>query len=334
MTSFFKSKTYSYFTPWAIYNHWISPPIADNLNCTDKKVIITGGSTGIGAETCKILAANGCRDITILSRSEEKAENLIDECKSIFRDHFDRAHDLDKNLKLNYNFQKLDLSSIKDCKNISKSLSSCDVLINNAGTWPKMQKFTEEGHEFGFAVNHLGHFALTVSYLNNLKLNSIKYPERIIILSSTAHLRTHAEGIEFDDMSYKNRGFNSARSYSQNKLCNMLFAKELAKKVPQTNNNSSNTIVNAVHPGVVATELFQDIGLPKFISNLFMRSAYHGAMTTIYCGFSEDDDAKVSGKFFENCCQSEGNVNQAGNDVGLMQKLWDLSVRETGVDLI
>lgn len=322
-----------YFSPYSFHRHFISSPQAKNLICRHKKVLITGGTVGIGKETCKILAENGCSDITILARNEENARQTIYEMKIAIKNYI-KEKNLTEPPNINFKFNRLDLGSISDCKNTATLLAqeskNYDVLIANAGYWPRKLQYTKDGFESGFATCHLGHFALFCTYLNELKNLNKNLPDRMVILSSTAHLR-HLK-LNFQDLNFKNgRKFDYIEAYSQSKLANMLFAKKLAKILQNsTYKNASTCKTYSVHPGVVQTLLFEELEvfkvLPDSLLSLLLRNSRDGAQTTLFCGFSSDPEAQnLSGKYYANCRESENHVNIAGNDSLQMDKLWEVS---------
>lgn len=124
-----------------------------------------------------------------------------------------------------------------------KERQELHVLVNNAGVMrcPKMQ--TKDGIELQFGVNHLGHFLLTNLLLDLLKHSS---PSRVANVSSLAHTRGE---IKVADLNSE-QNYDSGKAYSQSKLSNVLFTRELARRLQGTG-----VTVNALHPGIVHTEL-------------------------------------------------------------------------------
>ena len=307
-------------TPWALYKHWISPPQASNLKCEDKSVLITGGTAGIGKETVKIIAENGCRDITMLSRNGEKANVVLSDLEKLYGKNGPNT---------NYKFQKLDLSSIENCKKVGAEMANkkFDVVIANAGWFPKNKNLTDEGYESCFAINHLGHYTLVLTLLNNLKKNGFDLPRRIVILSSTAHLRSTKI---LQDYNYEKTPWDFKDAYSNAKFCNQLFARLLSEKLQVS--GETNTLVNSVHPGVVATELFDDIKVPENFQKILFRKTRDGAQTTVQVGFSEDI-GNQTGFYFENCVNSEGNATSFVKDKKNQEEMWEQAKKITGVDL-
>uniref|UniRef100_A0A2K5LNL0 Retinol dehydrogenase 13 n=1 Tax=Cercocebus atys TaxID=9531 RepID=A0A2K5LNL0_CERAT len=125
-----------------------------------------------------------------------------------------------------------------------------DILINNAGVMRCPHWTTEDGFEMQFGVNHLGHFLLTNLLLDKLKASA---PSRIINLSSLAHVAGH---IDFDDLNWQTRKYDTKAAYCQSKLAIVLFTKELSRRL-----QGSGVTVNALHPGVARTELGRHTGI-------------------------------------------------------------------------
>ncbi|KAJ9576495.1 hypothetical protein L9F63_025609, partial [Diploptera punctata] len=176
-----------------------------------------------------------------------------------------------------------------------------DVLINNAGVMRCPHTKTKEGIELQLGVNHMGHFLLTNLLLDKLKSSA---PSRIINVSSVAHHRGHINKDDLNSESY----YDEAAAYSQSKLANLLFTKELAKRLQGTG-----VTVNAVHPGIVDTEIIRHMSFfnstfsaifLKPLVWMFVKSPRQGAQTTVYAAL-EESIKNVTGKYFVNCAEEE-----------------------------
>ncbi len=268
--------------------------------------IITGSTSGIGKETALALAREGA--ILVLPvRNIEKGESLRQE-----------IHALTGNRHVD--LMVCDLASLDSvrlfAKNVLEKYKRLDLLINNAGLWETKRSTSVDGIELTFAVNHLAPFLLTHMLTDRLIASA---PSRVINLSSEAH---RYGKIRFDDLEGKKR-WSSFGSYAQSKLANVLFTKELARKLKGTG-----VTVNALHPGVVSTHLFDR--LPGFliaISRLFMIDPKRGAQTSIYLATSPDA-ANVTGTYFSKK-RAKRTASQA-NDDDAIQKLWDVSMAYIG----
>lgn len=256
-----------------------------------KTVVITGGNAGIGKATAIALAKKGA-SIVITSRSESKAKEAVAEIK--------KHSGSDK-----VDFVTIDLSSQKSVREAAETLmSKCpkiDVLINNAGCYFSELKLNEDGLEMQFATNHLGHFLLTNLLIENLKATD---NARIINLSSIAHKSTRE--LNLNDINFEKAAYDGWKSYSRSKFCNILFTKELAKRLDGTG-----ITANAVHPGGVRTEIaeknanwYTKIGW--IVMKPFMITVEDGAKTSIHLASSPDVEVESGGywvkskKFFSN----------------------------------
>jgi len=179
--------------------------------------LITGGNTGIGRATAVALARDGGR-VYIACRSPESGEAAVAAIKSASGSG-------------TVGLLPLDLASLESVRSCAASFLGRDeplhVLVNNAGVGGQ-RGVTPDGFELHFGVNHLGHFALTLLLLERLKASG---PDaRIVNVASRAHF--DAPGVDFDAL--RRRGsFTGIREYGVSKLCNVLFTKELAKRIGQ-----------------------------------------------------------------------------------------------------
>ncbi|XP_016957941.1 retinol dehydrogenase 13 [Drosophila biarmipes] len=283
---------------------------------TGKVFIVTGANAGIGKETVRELAKRGgtvymaCRD---LKRCEEARLEIVKETNN--QNVFSRELDLNS------------LDSVrKFVAGFKREQDKLHVLINNAGIMRCPRRLTKDGFESQLGVNHMGHFLLTNLLLDVLKKTA---PSRIVVLSSVAHTRGT---INFDDLNSE-KSYNEIDAYSQSKLANVLFTRELAKRLGGTG-----VTVNALNPGSVDTELARDWNTLKgyFIRYVLkplmwpiLKTPKSGAQTSIFLSLDRDLE-KVTGKYFHNC-QEEEPSPAAQNDetAGL---LWAESEKWTGLD--
>lgn len=279
-----------------------------------KTVIVTGANTGIGRETALDLASRGAR-VILACRNLTKAEAA--------------AKDIQKKTGNNKVIVKeLDLASLKSVTNfaheINESEERLDILINNAGIMRCPYWTTDDGFEMQFAVNHLGHFLLTNLLLGKLQRSQ---PSRIITVSSLAHIRGK---IRFDDLQSE-KEYSPGPAYAQSKLANLLFTRELSKKLDNTD-----VTVTAVHPGIVKTELGRHLSVNKSylasislvpITWLFFKTPHQGAQTTIHCAVA---DSVESGLYYSDCKPKEP-AEQAKDD-RTSKKLWEVSADLVGLE--
>jgi NAD(P)-dependent dehydrogenase (short-subunit alcohol dehydrogenase family) len=270
-----------------------------------KTILITGATSGIGKETAKELASLGAT-IVFTSRDQKRGDDvrkeLVEETgnEKIFSEYCDLAS----------------FDSIRDfCKNFLQNYDRLDVLINNAGTWNKSKKLSKDGIEMTFAVNHLAPFLMTNLLLERIKESA---PARIITLSSALHFSAKSPFEHTED----ERAFKGMQAYNDSKLANVLFTKELARKLEGTR-----VTANAIMPGFIATGLFRDnnIFLKKFIS-FIAKSPKKGAETSVYLASSPEVE-NISGKYFEK--KAEKTSSPASYDKTLASELWKKSEEYT-----
>jgi NAD(P)-dependent dehydrogenase (short-subunit alcohol dehydrogenase family) len=240
--------------------------------------LITGTNTGIGRTTAAALAATGGR-VIMAGRSREKTLPVVEELQRRFP-------------STAIEFLPIDLADLHSVRAAATSVIASgrplDVLINNAGV-AGAEGTTKDGFETTFGTNHLGPFALTEMLL---PLLTAAPQGRIVNVSSQAH--RGAKGIDFGILRQPGVRRTSFAAYGVSKLANILYAKELARRLTGTR-----VTTYALHPGVVQTEIWRSLpGWMQSIMKLFMISAEQGAVTTVYCATSAAL-ANVSGRYYE-----------------------------------
>ncbi|MFP6815141.1 MAG: SDR family oxidoreductase [Pseudomonadales bacterium] len=263
-----------------------------------KRVLITGGNSGIGKITAIELAKLGA-EVILACRDSDKTRAALEEIG---------AHGEVKNLPVNL----ASLASVRDlATTFLDRYDRLDVLINNAGTFPAKLTMTEDGFETQFGVNHLGHFLLTNLLLDCLKASA---PSRVITVTS----KLHKNGtIDFNNFRGE-QGYNSQKAYGQSKLANVLFAVELAAKLEGTNVTS-----NLLHPGGVRTNIMREMPwLLRSVINLFFIDVKKGAKTNIMLA-SDPELENISGRYFDQC--EPDDYAEIAKDDALRQRLWDES---------
>ncbi|XP_022223647.1 retinol dehydrogenase 12 isoform X3 [Drosophila obscura] len=285
---------------------------------TDKVIIVTGSNSGIGKETVRELAKRGatvymaCRD---MKKCEEAREEIVLETKN----------------KYVY-CRECDLASLDSIRHFvaafKREQETLNVLINNAGVMRCPRSLTKDGFEMQLGVNHMGHFLLTTLLLDLLKKST---PSRIVNVSSLAHTRGE---INTGDLN-SDKSYDEGRAYSQSKLANVLFTRELAKRLA-----GSGVTTNALHPGVVDTELFRHMSFfSNFFAGLFVKplfwpfvkTARNGAQTSLYVALDPDLE-QVSGEYFSDCQPKE--VAPAAMDTQTAKWLWAVSEKWTNTPAI
>ncbi|GMH37071.1 hypothetical protein BSKO_04944 [Bryopsis sp. KO-2023] len=283
-----------------------------------KTALITGANVGIGFETAKALAEKGYMTV-MASRNKEKGLAAKNRIKTMF-----------PNAKVeSVTFDLSDLDSVRDfSKKALDQGMALDVLVNNAGVMACPQMTTKDGFEYQIGVNHLGHFLLTQMLLDLMK--DPARPARIVNVASSAHL---FGTINFDDI-MSEKSYDRWRAYGQSKLANILFTRELSKRLGSDYALTANTL----HPGVVATELSRYLlpeNIPWFLepllglANNFLLTPEQGAQTSIYLASSPKVEG-VSGDYFDSCKPTASSPES--KDMNVAKKLWDLSLELTNVE--
>ena len=217
-----------------------------------------------------------------------------------------------------------DLSRMSEVRRIATEFRAThdrlDVLANNAGALFARREETPEGLERTLALNHLAYFVLTEELLPVLRSSA---PSRIVNVSSDAHVGTR---LDLDDLNYTRGRYRPFVAYGRSKLMNILFTRELARRLEGTR-----VTANAMHPGFVRSGFGQNNPgfLGKFIrlGQAFARTPERGARTLVYLATSPDVEG-VSGKYFHD--ERESRTSVAARDMEVARRLWDVSVRLTG----
>ncbi|KAM9424037.1 retinol dehydrogenase 13-like [Pholidichthys leucotaenia] len=297
-------------------NHVTGGRCPSKATIKGKTVVITGANTGIGKATARELAKRGGR-IIMGCRDMDKCEAAAREIRGETLNHHVYA-------------RRLDLASLKSIREFSDRIKSeeqrVDILINNAGIMRCPAWKTEDGFDMQLGVNHLGHFLLTNLLLDKLKESA---PSRVINLASLAHI---IGKIDFEDLNFEKKKFDTKQAYCQSKLANVLFTRELAKRLQGTG-----VTVNAVHPGVVATQLGRHTGLhqSQFSSSLLspffsllVKSPELGAQPSIYLAVSEELEG-VTGRYYDVMTEKEPAPQALDSETA--HRLWEVSSSLVGL---
>ena len=271
--------------------------------CLDGKVaIVTGANSGMGLATTAALCDAGAK-VIMLCRNEERGREALGKLKE----------KEERQLELII----CDLGDYDSIRGVARTVKAkyarIDILVNNAGFISLDRQETKEGLERQFGINHIGHFLLTMLLLNNMGEGT-----RIVNVASGAH---KVGRIHFDDINLR-KHFNVITAYSQSKLANVLFTRELARRVAKRG-----ITVNCCHPGAVATNIGidRDTGFGKTVTGMlkpFFQTPEEGARTAIFLAM--DDSVKnVSGEYFYNCKIAKSS--KRSKDMRLARKLFVLS---------
>lgn len=248
----------------------------------NKTVVITGGTSGIGEVAAEILAKKGAR-IVLVARDKTRGDATLARLRN-------RAPGAAHSLYF------ADLTRLADMKRVAAQIADqeqgIDVLINNAGALFARRRLTQDGLEFTFALNHIAYFVLTEGLRERILASR---PARIINTASAAHQDAI---LDFDDLqSAKN--FGAMKAYSRSKLCNILFTRELARRL-----HGTGVTANCLHPGFVATRFGDQSGGPiahlLWLAKFFAISPAEGAETIVYLA-SSPEVATTTGQYFYKC---------------------------------
>lgn len=274
-----------------------------------KTCLVTGASDGIGYVAARELALRGARVIAVgrnAAKTHGAAVRIIDETRNEDVSYF-----------------IADLSSQKDVRRLAEQVkertSRLDVLLNNAGAVFLSRRTSIDGLEMTFALNHMGYFLLTNQLLDLLQDST---PARIVNVSSSSHGSPGKFQMEDLPNTRSNRGF---RAYGRSKLCNVLFTYELSRRL-----EGSGITVNALHPGLVRTNIARNNGVLGRVVNFFIGArgvdTVQGARTLVYLATSPEVE-EITGKYFVDCRPVPSSA--LSYDLKLAERLWELSERLT-----
>jgi NAD(P)-dependent dehydrogenase (short-subunit alcohol dehydrogenase family) len=276
----------------------------------DKTVVITGATSGIGEVAADRLAQKGAR-IVFVARDHERGQEALRHFRAI------AGHD-------NHAVHYADLSLIAEQKQVAELIAASepeiDVLINNAGAMFTSRQIMADGLEKTFALNHMSYFTMT-----NVLLPKLKARARIVSTASDAH---KGNKLNFDDLQSE-KGYSSFGVYGKSKLCNILFMRELARRIAGTG-----VTANCLHPGFVATRFGHEgsgflTSLIKIGQN-FALTPEQGAQTIIYLASSPEVEGQSGGYYVKSKLATP--TREALNDADA-KRLWDVSAKIAGVGL-
>eukprot|EP00250_Pteridium_aquilinum_P006961 c16776_g1_i1 orf=385-1401(-) len=294
--------------------------VTEGLCLSHITVIITGATSGIGAEAARVLAKRGAR-LVIPARNLKRAQLL--------RERLLQAIPNARIIAL-----ELDLASFSSVRSFAAHFLRLNlplnILINNAGVCCRTFKKSDEGFEMSFATNHLGHFLLTNLLLERMvesaRVGGVE--GRIVNVSSCLHTWVGSPGIHIPSL-HNPHSFVESMSYAQSKLANILHAKELARRLEEA---GANVTANSLHPGIVKTNITRDRGglltdvILTVASKFFMKTIPQGAATICYVA-THPELAGVSGKYFVDC--AEAACSSCASDDKQARQLWCYSERAT-----
>ncbi|MBX2812916.1 MAG: SDR family NAD(P)-dependent oxidoreductase [Myxococcales bacterium] len=267
--------------------------------------VITGASAGIGRATAKGLSKAGAK-LILLGRSPARTEAVVNEVRAAGGQAW---------------YVPLDLASLDSVRaaieGVKAMTDEVAVLINNAGL-AGIRGITTDGFELAFGVNHLGHYLLTRELIPVLSKGS---SARIIHVASKAHL--DADGIDWSVLRKKTQTITGIVEYQRAKLCNVLFAKALSRRLPPS------IVSYSVHPGVVASNIWRPIPWPiRWYMKRGMRTLEAGAEGSIRLA-TDPAEVAPSGSYFHRLAVEAHNP--IADDIQLQEQLWSESAAWTGL---
>lgn len=299
--------------------------ISNTPTLKGKTALVTGGNSGLGLATSKVLASKGAH-VLLAARDRHKGEAAVNEVLALYP-------------SATVELLELDLASQANIKTaaveVSKKFDKLDLLINNAGLMAMPEMKTEDGYESQFGVNHLGHWSLTSLLMNQLLAAD---SARVVTVTSTAHHLIW--NVDFNDPHMREK-YSAWNAYSQSKLANYYFALGLHKEFK---NNGKKAMSMLAHPGLSHTNLqvhTVEMGAAGFAGGMFKNLAAKtgmpadkGALPQLRAAL--DPKAK-SGEFFAPRFGTTGApvkrpVLRMRNNSNI-EKLWELSEMETGLSM-
>lgn len=283
-------------------------------NFTNKLVLITGATAGIGYATARKFASKGA-NLLCINRNPEKSANLRREIESEF--------------KVKCDYRIADLSSLKDIFRVSIELAQLetpiDVIIHNAGVYLTKRELTSDGLEKVFVIHYLSSFIMNYLLMDKLKSQE---KARIIMVGSEGH-RFAAWGIKLDDLNWEKRRYSGLKSYGSAKMAQLLSM----IKFDDAFNNIGVTI-NTMHPGAVKTDTGQENGtvyrwFKKVFFDKILKSPEISAEALYYLGVSNEMDG-ISGKFFNLTALEDPAPPAIDRDVA--DELWKVTMKMTGLE--
>jgi retinol dehydrogenase 12 len=265
--------------------------------------LVTGANTGIGRVTARELARAGMH-VVVAARDEAKGREAVAAIRAETGSH-------------SVEFLRLDLGSLASVRAAAREFLAkgipLRVLVNNAGVGGQRGR-TADGFELHFGINHLGHFLLTTLLRDALVASA---PARVVNVSSKAHLDAKT-GIDWNRLEGPTRSFTGLPEYAASKLANILFSKELARRLAGTG-----VTTYALHPGVIASDVWRRIPWPiRPLVTRNMLSVDEGARTTLHCATSPDV-ATETGLYYDGCAPRD--PLPLANDPALARELWERS---------
>jgi NAD(P)-dependent dehydrogenase (short-subunit alcohol dehydrogenase family) len=303
--------------------------VAEGIDLSGKRAIVTGGASGIGIETARALAGTGAA-VTLAVRRVEAGEEVASDIRQSTGNE-------------DVSVSPLELTDLEGISRFAADWDGpLDILVNNAGVMAIQElTLTDRGQEMQFASNHLGHFALAIGLHDAL---AAAENARIVSVSSSGHLRSP---VVFDDLNFSFRDYTPFGAYGQSKTANVLFAVEATRRW-----EDEGITANALMPGGISTPLQRHVleADPDYMEKATerfketgrsLKTPEQGAATSVLLA-TWPDLAGVGGRYFEDCNEAPvvekrpemgaGGVAHYALDPGNAWRLWEVSLdlTETG----
>ncbi|MEU5691947.1 SDR family NAD(P)-dependent oxidoreductase [Actinosynnema sp. NPDC020468] len=288
--------------------------VVEGIDLTGRRVVVTGGASGIGVETARALAGAGA-EVTLAVRDPVAGERT--------------AADIESTTGRRVHVAPLDLADLASVRAFAAAWEGpLHVLVNNAGVMASPETRTPQGWELQFATNHLGHFALATGLYPALAAAG---DARVVSVSSSAHLRSP---VVFEDIHFHRRPYDPWLAYGQSKTANILFAIEATKRWA-----AAGITANSLMPGSIRTNLQRHVTEAELDrlraalkSTTQPKTPQQGAATTVLLATSPLL-ADTGGHYFEDCAEARPTTPTAPNrgvapwalDPDAATRLWEVS---------
>lgn len=282
------------------------------MDMTGKSVVVTGATDGIGLVTARKLAEKGAK-LGLVARNPDKAASVIEALKA------ETGND-------QIEFFQADLSDLTEVRAVAKKIAAAfptlDVLINNAGAMFNSRALSADGIEMTMALNHFSVFLLT-----NLLLDPLSRAEgaRVVTVSSIAH---RGADIDFENLKGTEGRHSGWRAYQRSKLANILFTRELARRV-----GDHGITANCLHPGFVASK-FGENNNPLMtavmkLGKLFAISPEKGAETSVYLACAAAIEGESGGYYAQ---KKKLPPSAQARNAETASRLWEESAKLVGLE--
>ena len=296
--------------------------VAEGIDLSGKVALVTGGSSGLGQETARVLAERGAQ-VILTARNAPKGEAVAAEI---------RASTGNQNVQV----EELELGSLKDIRAFADRVLArhpkLHILVNNAGVMACPPAKTADGFELQFGSNHVGHFLMTCLLAPALLRAA---PSRVVSVSSRGH---HMSPVVFDDIQFERRPYDKWLSYGQSKTANILFAVGLEGRL-----GARGVHANALHPGGIMTELGRHLQpedrqfLQTRTRGMKFKSIPAGAATSVFAATAPELEGR-GGLYLEDCHvaavddapDAPNGVKSYALDPKNAERLWDVSENLVG----